>query len=306
MGLDLTADQNSAIQHMGRDSVPRHTQERFMDFVHAVLFAVLQGATELFPVSSLGHAVIVPALLHWGIDQHAPGFLPFLVMLHLGTAVGLIAYFYVEWLAMARGFFGLGYQEENASARALLAKLVIATIPAVIIGGLFKKHIAHLFGSPLIACIFLIANAGLLLLGERLRNRQGHQKGITYADALIIGLFQCLAFLPGISRSGAAIVGGLKRGISHAGAAKFSFLMGTPVILAAGGAEVPKLIHQHQLHALLGMSLAAAVTSGIVTYASTAFLMRYFKDHDDWALKPFAIYCVVAGAGSFLLLSAGL
>jgi undecaprenyl-diphosphatase len=277
-----------------------------MDFVHAVLFAILQGATELFPVSSLGHAVIVPALLHWGIDQNSPGFLPFLVMLHLGTAIGLIAYFYVEWLTMARGTLGLGYAAENASARALLAKLVVATIPAVVVGALLKKPISHLFGTPLIACVFLILNAGLLLLGERLRGRQSREGSITYLDALIIGLFQCLAFLPGISRSGAAIVGGLKRGVSHAGAAKFSFLMGTPVIIAAGAAEVPKLIHQHQLHALFGESLVAAIASGIVAYASTAFLMRYFKDHDDWALKPFAIYCAVAGAGSFLLLTAGL
>jgi undecaprenyl-diphosphatase len=278
----------------------------FMDLVHAVLFAALQGATELFPVSSLGHAVIVPALLHWGIDQSSPGFLPFLVMLHLGTAVGLIAYFYVEWLIMARGVLGLGYATENTSARALFLKLVVATLPAVIIGGLFKKPISHLFASPLIASIFLIANAGLLLLGERLRNRHLRHGNISYLDALIIGLYQCLAFLPGISRSGAAIVGGLKRGVSHAGAAKFSFLMGTPVILAAGVAEVPKLMHRHQLHALLGVSLLAAITSGIVAYASTAYLMRYFKDHDDWALKPFVVYCAIAGAGSFLLLAVGL
>ncbi|MDE2240235.1 MAG: undecaprenyl-diphosphate phosphatase [Rhodospirillales bacterium] len=277
-----------------------------MDLVHAVLFAALQGATELFPVSSLGHAVIIPALLHWGIDQSSPGFLPFLVMLHLGTATGLIAYFYLEWLVMARGVLGLGYAAENASARGLLSKLVIATLPAVIVGGLFKKSIAHLFASPLIACAFLVLNAGLLLLGDRLRSRQSRVGGISYKDALVIGFFQCLAFLPGISRSGAAIVGGLQRGTSHAGAAKFSFLMGTPVIVAAGVAEVPKLIHQHQLHSLFGVSLIAAIISGVVAYLSTAFLMRYFKDHDDWALKPFAYYCVVAGIGSFLLLAAGL
>lgn len=277
-----------------------------MDLMHAVLFAALQGATELFPVSSLGHAVIVPALLHWGIDQSSPGFLPFLVMLHLGTAAGLIAFFYVEWVVMARGVLGLGYAEENAAARGLLGKLIVATLPAVIIGGLFKKHIAHLFGSPFIACVFLIANAGLLLLGERLRSRHLRQGNISYLDALVIGLFQCLAFLPGVSRSGAAIVGGLKRGVSHAGAAKFSFLMGTLVIVAAGVAEVPKLMHRHELHSLFGVSLLAAVTSGIVAYASTAFLMRYFKEHDDWALKPFAAYCAIAGTGAFLLLTVGL
>ena len=125
-------------------------------------------------------------------------------------------------------------------------------------------------------------------------------------DALIIGIFQCLAFLPGISRSGAAIVGGLQRGISYAGAAKFSFLMGTPVILAAAAAEVPKLIKAHELHALFGISLVAALVSGIVAYASTAFLMRYFKDHDEWAMKPFAIYCALAGIVSLALLWGGL
>lgn len=277
-----------------------------MNLLHAILFAILQGATELFPVSSLGHAVIVPRLLHWGIDQKSPGFLPFLVMLHLGTATGLLAYFYIEWLTMAHGLLGLGTAKENSSARAVLGKLVVATIPAVVIGTVLRKPIAHLFGSPLVAAVFLFLNAGLLLWGDRLRARGLRREGvITYLDALIIGLFQCLAFLPGLSRSGATIVGGLRRGISYAGAAKFSFLMGTPVILAAGVAEIPKLIHQHQLHALLGLSLIAAVIAGLVAYASTAFLMHYFKNHDEWALKPFVIYCALAGAGSFALLLGG-
>lgn len=278
-----------------------------MNLLHAVLFAILQGATELFPVSSLGHAVIVPSLLHWGINQKSEGFLPFLVMLHLGTATGLLAYFYIEWLVMARGFFGLGNAQENASARAVLGKLVVATIPAVVIGTLLKKPISHLFGSPEVAAAFLFLNAGLLLWGDRLRAKGLRREGVmTYLDAFIIGLFQCLAFLPGLSRSGATIVGGLRRGISYAGAARFSFLMGTPVIFAAGASEVPKLIHAHQLHALLGLSLVAAIVSGIVAYASAAFLMHYFKNHDEWALKPFVVYCAIAGAGSFLLLNGGL
>lgn len=277
-----------------------------MSLLHAVLFAILQGATELFPVSSLGHAVIIPSLFHWGINQNAPAFLPFLVMLHLGTSIGLLAYFYVEWLVMARGFLGLGTAQENQSARAVLAKLVVATLPAIVIGALFKKPIAHLFGSPLIAAGFLFLNGFLLLWGDKLRAQGNHRAGVlSYKDALIIGLFQCLAFLPGLSRSGATIVGGLRRGISYAGAAKFSFLMGTPVILAAGIAEIPKLVHQHQLHALLGLSLLAAVISGLVAYASTAFLMRYFKNHDEWALKPFVIYSSLAGASAFFLLLGG-
>ena len=277
-----------------------------MDFVHAVLFAILQGATELFPVSSLGHAVIVPKLLHWGIDQSGPDFLPFLVMLHLGTAIGLLVYFYSDWLAMARGALGLGYAAEVSATRDLLLKLIIATLPAVLIGAVLKKPIAHLFGNPLIASLFLVANAGVLLAGERLRGRALRSGNLTNLDALIIGLFQCLAFLPGISRSGSAIVGGLRRGINHEDAAHFSFLMGTPVILAASVAEIPKLLHEHELHALFGVALLAAIVAGVVAYASTAFLMRYFKQHDSWALKPFARYCAAFGGGSFVLLLLGL
>ena len=277
-----------------------------MDFLHAVLFAILQGATELFPVSSLGHAVVVPKLLHWGIDQAGPDFLPFLVMLHLGTATGLLLYFYRDWLAMARGVLGQGYAAENHSARGLLLRLIIATIPAVLVGATLKKPIAHLFGNPLIAALFLIANAALLLAGERLRGRALRSGELNNTDALIIGLFQCLAFLPGLSRSGAAIVGGLRRGINHEEAARFSFLMGTPVILAASVAEIPKLLRAHELHALFGVALVAAIVAGAVAFASTAFLMRYFKDHDAWALRPFAWYCAAFGAGSFVLLGLGL
>jgi undecaprenyl-diphosphatase len=273
-----------------------------MDFLHAILFAVLQGATELFPVSSLGHAVVVPAILHWGIDQKGPGFLPFLVMLHLGTAAGLLAYFSADWTAIFFGAIGRGYAAQTSAARALLGKLIVATIPLVIIGGLLQKPLAHLFGAPLLASLFLIANAGLLILGERLRGRGLRGGELDYKDAFIIGLFQCLAFLPGISRSGAAMVGALQRGVDHEGAAKFSFLIGTPAILAAGLGEVPKLIHEHELHSLFGVSLLAAVVAGIVAYASTAFLMRYFKRHEDWGLRPFAWYCALFGAGSFALL----
>ncbi len=277
-----------------------------MDLLHALLFAVLQGATELFPVSSLGHAVIVPALLHWDIDQASPGFLPFLVMLHLGTALGLLAYFYADWLAMLAGLFG-GARPQAVLDRKLLLRLIIATLPAIIIGKLVETPVRHLFASPLIACLFLIANAALLAIGERMRARGVKRADtLSYGDAFLVGLFQCLAFLPGISRSGAAIVGALRRGVPHEEAARFSFLMGTPIILAAGAAEVPKLLRAHQLHALFGVSLLAAIVAGVVALASTAFLMRYFRDHDAWALVPFAWYCAIAGAGGFILLTLGL
>jgi undecaprenyl-diphosphatase len=278
-----------------------------MDILHAILFAVLQGATELFPVSSLGHAVIVPALLHWTIDQASAGFLPFLVMLHVGTAVALLLYFWRDWFAMLQGVRGRLYEGENRTQRGLLLRLVVATIPAVVIGAALGKPVAHLFANPIAASIFLIINAGLLWLGERLR-RAGTRRAteIGYADALIIGLFQSLAFLPGISRSGAAMVGGLMRGIGHETAARFSFLMGTPIIVAAAVREIPKLLRGHELHALFGPALIAAVAAGIVAYASTAFLMRYFRDHEDWALAPFAWYCLIAGVVSTAALSFGL
>jgi undecaprenyl-diphosphatase len=276
-----------------------------MSLIHAVLFAILQGATELFPVSSLGHAVIVPALLGWHIDQTGAGFLPFLVMLHLGTAAGMMVYFYEDWFSLLRGALGRGYAIEIALERKLLLRLIIATVPAVIVGVIVRKPVAHLFGNPLAASLFLILNAFFLLLGERLRSRGIKRSAtITYADAFIIGLFQCLAFLPGISRSGAAIVGALRRGVPHEEAAKFSFLMGTPVIIAAGVAEVPHLAHAHELHALFGVSLLAAIIAGLVAYISTAFLMRYFRDHDAWALVPFAWYCGIFGTASFMLLLA--
>ncbi len=278
-----------------------------MDFLHAVLFAVLQGASELFPVSSLGHAVIVPALLHWGIDEASRGFLPFLVMLHLGTAIGLLVYFRRDWLAMASGVLGKGRAADVASERRMAALLVVATIPAVVIGVIVKGPVAHLFASPLAACVFLVLNAGLLLLGERLRGRSAKgDADLSFTDAAIIGLFQCLAFLPGISRSGAAIVGALQRGTNYEAAAKFSFLMGTPVILAASVAEIPKLLHTHEVHALFGVAALAAVVAGIVAYASTVFLMRYFHDHEAWALRPFAYYCAGFGVLSFGLLALGL
>ncbi len=278
-----------------------------MDLLHAILFAVLQGATELFPVSSLGHAVIVPKLLHWHIDQASPAFLPFLVMLHLGTAIGLLIYFWADWRAMLEGLIGRGYAVEIGVQRGLILRLIVATLPAIVIGILVKKPVAHLFASPLSACLFLIANGGLLWLGERLRARGSkYSSTLSYTDAFIIGLFQCLAFLPGISRSGAAIVGGLRRGVPHEAAAKFTFLMGTPVILAASVPEIPELLHQHEIHALFGISLIAAVVAGGVAWLSTAFLMRYFRDHDSWALLPFAWYCALGGALAFVAIIIGL
>ena len=271
-----------------------------MDTLQALVIAILQGATELFPVSSLGHAVVLPALLHWGIDQRSPEFLPFLVMLHLGTATALLGYFWQDWWAILTGLLGIGGAHQVAESRRVFVLVVIATIPAVVAGFLLEKFVRGLFGSPAVAAGFLIVNGFLLFFGERLRARGGNRQlsTLTRMDALTIGVWQCTALIPGISRSGATIAGGLLRGINHEGAAHFSFLIATPIILGATVLEVPKLMHEHVPHGVLAMSAIAAVVAGITALLSTAFLMRYFRQHDSWALNPFAYYCVAAGAVS--------
>lgn len=282
-----------------------------MTALQAIGIAILQGATELFPISSLGHAVIVPALLHSNLNQHAPSFLPFLVMLHLGTAVALLAYFWRDWWTLAMGVLGIHKGEEGRNARRVFLLIVVATIPAVILGGLLEHRIRALFASPLIAAVFLALNGLMLLLAQRLRDRAAGHEGKPLAalgmvDALAIGVWQCLAFLPGMSRSGATIVGGFTRRLDPAGAAHFSFLIATPVIVGATVLEVPKLLHASIPPGTFRLAVMAAVVAGIVAWLSTAFLMRYFRHHDRWALNPFAWYCIVAGLGSLALLSAGL
>jgi undecaprenyl-diphosphatase len=275
-----------------------------MDTLQALIIAILQGATELFPVSSLGHAVVLPALLRWGINQRSPEFLPFLVMLHLGTATALLVYFWRDWWALASGVLGLRDAHTAKEARRVFMLVVIATIPAVIVGFLLEKYVRSLFGSPVVAAAFLVVNGGLLLFGERLRGRgQRALSNLTPLDALLIGCWQCTALIPGISRSGATMVGGLLRGINHEGAAHFSFLIATPIILGATVLEVPKLLHESIPPGVLNMSIIVAVVAGITAFLSTAFLMRYFRQHDNMALNPFAYYCILAGGLSLAALT---
>jgi undecaprenyl-diphosphatase len=275
-----------------------------MTYLHALLIAVLQGATELFPVSSLGHAVIVPALLGWHLDQHAPVFLPFLVLLHLGTAAALLAYFWRDWWALAVGIVGLSSPQRVRESRHILLLLAVATLPAVVLGAVLEHQIRKLFETPLTAAAFLALNGVLLLAGERLRRRMAPGAAsrpmatLTATDALVIGAWQCLALLPGLSRSGATITGGLLRGIDHAAAAHFSFLIALPIILGATVLEVPKMLHAGVPAGTFAMASAAAVVAGVVALGSTAFLMRYFRNNDSWALDPFAYYCILAGLGS--------
>jgi undecaprenyl-diphosphatase len=267
-----------------------------MTAFQAIITAILQGVTELFPVSSLGHAVILPRLLGWHIDQDAPDYLPFLVVLHLGTAAALLAYFWRDWWEIATALVGIGADEERRSSWRLLFLIIVATIPAVILGFVLEKWFRSLFGAPVIAAAFLIVNGFVLFTGERLKRGAGERPldAMSWGEALVIGLWQSAALIPGISRSGTTMVGGLLFGFHHREAAHFSFLIATPVILGASVLEVPKLLHAHE--GIGAAAWIAGVVAGLTAWASVAFLMRYFRRHDFEALDPFAYYCWAAGA----------
>jgi len=267
-----------------------------MTLIQALITAILQGVTELFPVSSLGHAVVLPSLFGWHIDQHSPQFLPFLVVLHLGTAAALLLYFWRDWIGLALAMLFIGPRDERRSRQKLLVQIVVATIPAVILGFALEKFFRNLFGAPVAAAAFLILNGCLLFFGERMRQQGGYRRLDTmrWLDALIIGIWQSTALIPGISRSGATMVGGLLRGFHHEDAAHFSFLIATPIIAGAAVLELPKLLHAHE--GIGAVAWIAGAVAGVTAWLSVAFLMRYFRRHDFEALDPFAYYCWAAGA----------
>jgi undecaprenyl-diphosphatase len=276
-----------------------------MTLLQAILLAAVQGISELFPVSSLAHAVILPRLLGWPIDQKAPEFLPFLVLLHLGTAGALLIYFWRDWIGLAQGLLGMGPAPDRASSRRLLLLIVIGTIPAAIIGKLLEVPLRSLFGSPMVAAAFLMVNGVMLLVAEKLRRQAGQRRieELGWGQALFIGLCQCGALIPGFSRSGLTIGAGLGTGMSHEDSARFSFLLATPIIAGAGILELPKLLHAGAASSIpLSVALIAGIVAAITAFLSTAFLMRFFRQHDLRALNPFAYYCLAAGALALILL----
>jgi undecaprenyl-diphosphatase len=275
---------------------------------------LLQGASELFPVSSLGHAVIVPTLLHWNFKQSDPSFVPFLVLLHIGTATALLVLYREQWVGIIRGFFAAAFRGQMRDDNERLAMLLLTgTIPAAVLGVLLETRIKTLFASPYAAAAFLVVNGVLMLGFEQLRRRAergstrreqeegfAHAERISFRAAAIVGACQALAFIPGISRSGVTIGGGLVAGLRHEEAARFSFLLATPTILGAGVIEVPQLFTS-------GVPLAeyavAAVLSGLAAFASARFLLRYFR---SGRLDPYGWYCIGAGLVSLALLRFGL
>jgi undecaprenyl-diphosphatase len=215
--------------------------------------------------------------------------------------VALLVYFWRTWLEFGTAVL-IRRGPRAAAERRLLMKVVVATIPAVIIGGLLEHLLRKGFGAPRLAALFLIANGVLLFVAERWKSRGDVSLDrLKWRDALIIGFWQCLALIPGLSRSGATMAGGYLSGLNHEDSAKFSFLTATPIIIGATVLEAPKLLKHHDK--LGDLALAAGVAAGVVAFASTAVIMRWFRGHEARGFDPFAIYCAVAGAGAAVWLT---
>jgi undecaprenyl-diphosphatase len=279
-----------------------------MSIFQALVLALLQGVTELFPVSSLGHTVILPKLLGWNIDQADPTFLAFVVLLHVGTATALVIYFWRDWLAIVRAVLRsvIDGRMHGSPDERLGWRLIAGTVPAGIVGVIFQKQVQSLFANPRAAAGFLIINGGIMFVGERVRRRAvALEEGRTRLDALSvrtsvgIGSAQILALFPGISRSGSTIVAGLLANLTHEAAARFAFLLATPIIFGAGVLKIPDLFTKTALPHL-PVYLLGGVTAGVAAFLSVAYLMRYFR---VGRLDPFAIYCAAFGILSLILLS---
>jgi undecaprenyl-diphosphatase len=286
-----------------------------------IFLAVLQGVTELFPISSLGHSVIIPGLLGWGnlINDTSCGgqscFLPIIVALHLGTSIALVIYFWRDWfqivLTLAKN---IKEGEVHTGTEEWISWLIIiGVIPAAILGVLLETPLKQVFASPAIAAAFLVVNGSILFVGERMRRRAEENmtfssakereanfrslSTLSWKEALIVGFAQSLALIAGISRTGVTMVAGLGVRLNHEDAARYSFLLGTPLIGLAALLEIPQLVGQTAqtwLYVVIG-----ALVAGIVAYLSTKFLMKYFE---TGRLYPFAYYCWASGLLSLILL----
>jgi len=306
-----------------------------MSFLQAIIIGLVQGITELFPVSSLGHTVLVPSwiggtwatLVRQESEAESP-YLAFVVGLHLATAVVLIGFYFREWVRLVAGFFrSLARRRVVTDEERLAWLIVVATVPVGALGVIFEHEFRVLFAKPVAAAAFLMVNGVILLTGEI--NRRRHEKApvtsavlahdvprrfrdrrivamdeaaetelskIGLVSAAVIGATQALALLAGISREGVAMVGGLYRGLTNENAMRFSFLLSTPVILAAGALKIPDLLGPLGAGVrpeIVAGSLAAVVTS----LFSVVFLSRYFKTR---TLLPFAAYSLVFGLASVI------
>lgn len=281
-----------------------------ISYFQAAILGLLQGVAEPFPVSSLGHGVILPRVAGWDIHQNDKFFLSFLVATHLATALVLLGFFWNDWKRIVGGIFRSLQQREiradDTDAR-LGWLLITGTIPVGIIGLLGEKPLRHVFASPTSAAAFLLANGVMLLVAERLRRRVSTAVAIdaaaraadpdvnlaklSWRQAAAIGTAQAIGLIPGFSRSGATMSAGLIAGLDNEDAARFAFLLATPIILAAAMLKVPDLLGPDG-DGVRGPALLGAVCAAITTFFAVKFLLRFFETN---RLTPFGIYCVTAG-----------
>ncbi|HXX89397.1 MAG TPA: undecaprenyl-diphosphate phosphatase [Acidimicrobiales bacterium] len=287
-----------------------------LTYLQAIVIGFLQGFSELFPVSSLGHSVLVPAWLGWNNLVHAQSgesfFLAFIVGLHVATALALLWFFRAEWSRIIAGLFtSIRDRRIETPSQRMAWLLVVATIPAGLMGVAFEHILRTQFAKPIAASVFLMVNGLILMAGERLRRRDevralvarspqstsSAEPGrrldtLNFKEAGIIGVAQVFALVAGISRSGITMVAGLVRGLDHEDAARFSFLLATPIILAAGVYKIPDLLGPLG-NGVRAQILVGSICAAIGAYISVRFLVRWFQTRTLW---PFAIYCLIAGA----------
>jgi undecaprenyl-diphosphatase len=272
-----------------------------ISFFQAIVLGLLQGVTELFPVSSLGHTVLFPSLFGWhplvAAQSDTESFwLAFVVMLHVGSAIGILAYFWRDYWELAVAWFGTLVRRKIVTPTERLAWLIVlASIPAGIFGLAFEHTLRVALAKPSIAAIFLMVNGLILLTAERMRRRAKERTitDITVKDAAVIGLLQSTALIPGISRDGICMSTGLVRGVNHESSARFAFLLATPIILAAGIFKVPDLTGPLG-NGIRSQAAVAAGCAAVAAYLSVRYLVRYFQNR---TLTPFGIYCLLFGAG---------
>ena len=298
-----------------------------LSYLQAIIIGLMQGVTELFPVSSLGHSVLLPAWLggSWQelVTQESSNespYLAFIVGVHVATALALLQLYWSDWVGIVRGFFrSIARRRIDTVHERMAWMIVLATVPVGIAGLVLEHQLRTLFAKPEAAAIFLTINGLILLLGERLRRRASRRPPekpadpgvepdgapdtdvtiagqLTLGDTLFVGSSQILALLAGISRSGVTMVSGLLRGLSHEEAVRFAFLLATPVIFAAGVYKIPDLTGPLG-NGIRGQVLAGSIAAFVAAYISARFLVRWFKTR---TLTPFAIYCLIAGIASII------
>jgi undecaprenyl-diphosphatase len=289
-----------------------------ISYFQAVVLGVLQGITELFPISSLGHTVLFPTLFGWNElvkaqSQDESFWLAFVVMLHVGSALGLLVYYRREWVRIISAFFAtLRKRRADTPTERLAWLIIVASIPAGILGLAFEHQFRVLTAKPEVAAIFLIVNGGILFAAERYRRsaevrelaiREGAKPDggreldtLEYREAALVGVAQSTALIAGISREGVTMGTGLARGLDHSDAARFAFLLATPIILAAGIFKLPDLTG-HLGNGIRGQAAVASASAAVTAFFTVAFLVRWFKTK---TLIPFAVYCVLFGLATLI------